>query len=366
MLRTALGAHAKGSANEHIHFCDTDGVKFKRRSLEALGSLIVGNVGRDDAQSEEEARYFPYRSSSYITEFFQELDTEYQHDGSTRHRWVADVLELMLAEPHEGPTHPPDIFCRLIDQLMSPSDRFNEGPDRPHALAQLNEILTREGFEAFYGEDGHCYLRHTETQTIAVLEANPHRPLSRAEQERRQLLAAYLDHCSEDNLIEEVLLPLFRQLGYHRVTAAGHRDKALEYGKDVWMRYTLPTQHVLYFGIQAKKGKLDASGVTKSGNANMAEIYNQALMMLAHEIFDPEVSRRVLVDHAFIIAGGEITKAARNWLGNALDATKRSQIMFMDRDDILNLYVVTSLPLPEKARPSLPQDPWSAGDEAPF
>ena len=341
-------------------------MKFKRRNLEALGSLIVGNVGRDDAQSEEEARYFPYRSSSYITEFFQELDTEYQHDGSTRHRWVADVLELMLAEPHEGPTRPPDIFCRLIDQLMSPSDRFNEGPDRPHALAQLNEVLTREGFQAFYSEDGHCYLRHTGTQTVTVLAANPHRPLSRAEQERRQLLAAYLDQCSEDNLIEEVLLPLFRQLGYHRVTAAGHRDKALEYGKDVWMRYTLPTQHVLYFGIQAKKGKLDASGVTKSGNANMAEIHNQALMMLAHEIFDPEVSRRVLVDHAFIIAGGEITKAARNWLGNALDATKRSQIMFMDRDDILNLYVVTSLPLPEGARPSLPQDPWSAGDEAPF
>ncbi len=60
-------------------------------------------------------------------------------------------------------------------------------------------------------------------------------------------------------------------------------------------------------------------------------------MMLAHEIFDPEANRRVLVDHAFIVAGGEITKAARNWLGNALDATKRSQVMFMDRDDILNL-----------------------------
>jgi hypothetical protein len=35
-------------------------------------------------------------------------------------------------------------------------------------------------------------------------------------------------------------------------------------------------------------------------------------MMLAHEIFDPETNKRVLVDHAFIIAGGEITKAARN------------------------------------------------------
>ena len=37
------------------------------------------------------------------------------------------------------------------------------------------------------------------------------------------------------------------------------------------------------------------------------------------------------------MAGGEITKAARNWLGNALDASKRSQIMFIDRDDIYAL-----------------------------
>jgi hypothetical protein len=88
--------------------------------------------------------------------------------------------------------------------------------------------------------------------------------------------------------------------------------------------------------------------MTRAGNANIAEIHHQALMMLAHEIFDPETNRRVLVDHAFIVAGGEITKAARNWLGNALDAAKRSQIMFMDRDDILNQYVVAGLPLPAR------------------
>lgn len=162
-------------------------------------------------------------------------------------------------------------------------------------------------------------------------------------------------------MIEEVLLPLFRQLGFHRITAAGHKDKALEYGKDVWMKYVLPTQHVLYFGIQAKKGKLDASGMTKGENANVAEIYNQASMMLGHEIFDPEIGKRVLVDHAFIVAGGEITKAARNWLGNKLDATKRSQVIFMDRDDILNLFVVTNLPLPAGALPKGFDD-----DELPF
>ena len=122
----------------------------------------------------------------------------------------------------------------------------------------------------------------------------------------------------------------------------------------------LPTQHYLYFGIQAKKGKLDASGVTK--NANMAEIHNQALMMLAHEIFDPETNRKVLVDHAFIVAGGEITKAARQWLAGVLDASKRSQIMFMDRNDILNLYVVNNVPLPAGALPK----PNPLDDDIPF
>lgn len=62
----------------------------------------------------------------------------------------------MLAEPHDGPTPPPEIFCRLIDQLMTPADAMNEGPDRPKALEQLNTRLAREGFEAFYGEDRHC------------------------------------------------------------------------------------------------------------------------------------------------------------------------------------------------------------------
>ena len=158
-----------------------------------------------------------------------------------------------------------------------------------------------------------------------------------------------MDMISEDELIEEVLLPLFRQLGFHRITTAGHKDKALEYGKDIWMKYVLPTQHVLYFGAQVKKGKLDSSGMSKGGNSNIAEIHNQALMMLGHEIFDPEIGRRVLVDHAFIVAGGEITKAAKNWLADKLDESKRSQIIFMDREDILNLFIVNNLPLPKGA-----------------
>jgi hypothetical protein len=232
---------------------------------------------------------------------------------------------------------------------MAQEDNLNEGRDRPEALQMLNAALAREGFEAFYGPDGVCYLRHVPTSTVAIPSLNPHRPFSPAEQERREKLAAYLGRASEDELIEEVLLPLFRQLGYARITPAGHKDKALEYGKDIWMYYTLPTQHRLYFGIQVKKDKLDAAGRSKGSNANVAEVHAQLMMMLGHEIFDPEIGKRVLVDHAYIVAGGEITKAARAWLGNKIDASQRRQIIFMDQDDILNLYVVTNLPVPGEA-----------------
>lgn len=244
---------------------------------------------------------------------------------------------------------PPESFAQVIAALMDQADNLNEEPDRPGALALLNAALARGGYEAFYGPDKQCYLRHVATDTVATVRPDPHRPFTAAEQERRDKLVAYLDRASEDELIEEVLLPLFRQLGYARITPAGHKDKALEYGKDVWMYCTLLTQHRLYFGIQVKKDKLDAAGMTKGGNANVAEVYNQALMMLGYEIFDSEIGKRVLVDHAYIVAGGEITKQARAWIGNKLDASQRRSIIFMDRDDIVNLYVVTNLPVPGDA-----------------
>lgn len=325
-------------------------MRWKDRNLEALANIVIGDVD-----------HFEYRSSSYITRFFADCDLDYRHDGSTRRVWVAERLKEVLSMPHPRPLVPPDAFVRVIRRVLE-KDEAQEGDEsRDKALAALNTVMAREGWEAFYDEHGTGQLRHIATNTVAEI-ANPHRPLTASELERKDQLLAYLDKCSEDELIEEVLLPLFRQLGFHRVTATGHKDKALEYGKDLWMKYTLPTLHVLYFGLQAKKGKLDASGMSKGGSTNIGEILNQVTMMLGHEIFDPETSRRVLVDHAFIVAGGEITKQAKNWLGERLDATKRSQVMFMDREDILNLYIVTNLPLPKGALPS----PRSLDDEVPF
>jgi hypothetical protein len=244
-------------------------MKFRDRNLRAIAEMVIGD-----------AEHFPYRSSSYITQFFEECDLDFVHDGSTRWWWTAQRLSELLMEPQPAPYALPERFVHVLRVLTHKSDSVEDDPDRALALEALNKPLSREGYEAFYGEDDLLYVRHIGTLTI-----------------------------------------------------------------------------------QVKKGKLDASGASKGQNANIAEILNQISMMLGHEIFDPETSKKVLVDHAFIVAGGEITKQAKNWLGGKLDASKRSQILFMDREDILNLYVTSSLPLPSGAVANSPQD---IDDDIPF
>lgn len=314
-------------------------MKFKSKNLREIAAMVAGDHER-----------FHYRSSFFITEFFEECGLARKHDGTSRVPWIATQLADLLDEPSAA-NKLPDSFARVLRTALDRAEAQDGDEDRSKALEALNSPLKKQGFEGFMDERGVVHFRHIGTNVLSE-SVNPHRPFTPAEAEKRERLAMYLGGCSEDDLIEQVLLPMFRQLGYHRITAAGHKDKALEYGKDVWMRYQLPSMHFLYFGIQAKKGKLDAAGVSSGTNANVAEIYNQVLMMLGHEVFDPEQSRRVLVDHAFIIAGGDITKQARQWLGEKLDKNKRSQIMFMDREDILNLYTASNLPLPAGALPS--------------
>jgi hypothetical protein len=104
----------------------------KARTLSQLGEMICGNSGSD------QPNYFLYRSSWYLTEFFQDIGTDYQHDGSTRHRWVADVLAKILDEeaPLAGPNTPPDTFARVIRRLMDQEDAVNEEADRRMSLGR--------------------------------------------------------------------------------------------------------------------------------------------------------------------------------------------------------------------------------------
>jgi hypothetical protein len=108
----------------------------------------------------------------------------------------------------------------------------------------------------------------------------------------------------------------------------------LEFGKDLWMKYQLPTSHWLYFCVQVKRDKIDSTG--SSGGKNVGTILNQARMAIDHPIFDPEANRKVLIDHIYIISANEITRAARTWIIENLDAGQRRHIIFMDRKELLD------------------------------
>ena len=137
------------------------------------------------------------------------------------------------------------------------------------------------------------------------------------------------------------------------------------FGKDLWMKHRLPTGHWLYFGMQVKRGKIDATA--RSKNENVAEVLNQIGMMLGHEVFDPDISKNTLVDHAIIVAGGEITKQAKHWLGERLNASQRSQILFMDRTEILHLFIIHNVPMPDEPDQSDDADhAFDLDDEIPF
>lgn len=256
------------------------------------------------------------------------------HDGSTRRIWAADRLKELNLGPSQSPDLPSDSISRVIAELFEPDDFDRDGKEISPALVELNKVIGKQSLEAYLDASGRCYLRNTGTGLSSATPLQQPRPLTAEEIAQRSRVAAFLASASEDDLTSCLLAPLFQRLGFHRITATGHEEKLLEYGKDLWMKYQLPTGHWIYFGAQIKREKLDAKG--KSGDKNTATVLSQVRMALEHPIFDPDVGRKVLVDHMFVISAGEITRAARNWLVEKLDQSQRRQIIFMDRDEFLD------------------------------
>ena len=67
------------------------------------------------------------------------------------------------------------------------------------------------------------------------------------------------------------------------------------------------------------------------------------------------MNKRVLIDHLYIVASGEITKQAKQFVAEKLDIESRRQIIFMDRVDVITLAVQTNMPVP--AETSDDEDP---------
>ena len=81
--------------------------------------MVIGDNGK-----------FVYRSSSYITQFFEECDLDFVHDGSTRWAWTVQRLEESPSEPQEAPHTLPPRFVHVLRVLMQKGDAADGDPDR--------------------------------------------------------------------------------------------------------------------------------------------------------------------------------------------------------------------------------------------
>jgi len=78
-----------------------------------------------------------YRSSSYLTRYFQDIGLNYTHDGSTRKWWVLDVLNSL--KDHD--------LQKVILRLASPKLYGGNEDHTRLALKTLNEILAVESLK---------------------------------------------------------------------------------------------------------------------------------------------------------------------------------------------------------------------------
>ncbi|MEZ4438604.1 MAG: hypothetical protein R3B72_05925 [Polyangiaceae bacterium] len=308
-------------------------MKLKMRTLHDLADYVTGGASGVDDKRNRGANFL-YRSSSALSEFFRDCETDYVHRGASRVPWTLGVLQEMNDGACSNPDLPADLIVAVVRRLMDRDDFEDYELDFDAAMQALTKSFSREGITPYIDENGVCQLRTGSSTSVSV--AVEQKRWTPKDLERRQRWEGYLAAASEDEFTE-TLVTLLRLGGFQDIDVAGHEDKALEYGKDLWMKFLLPTGHWLYFAIQVKKGKIDAAGRTKTGRANVTEILNQVQMALDHEIDDRSVNRRVLVDHVYVVASGTITKAAKNFLGQKLDRDRRRQVIFMDRDNILDL-----------------------------
>ena len=243
--------------------------------------------------------HLPYRSSYRITQFFESIGIPFKHDGSTRRIWAKERLAELNSGVSRSPDLPSNDLCKVISRLFDPDDfaRANKRIEGERgkssscgckfSLAKFNDVVKRHGIVAYVDDKtGRAFVKSTGAGVSSEDFLGQVRPLSSEEVAQREKLASFLNRVSEDEFIEKVLVPLFQRLQFRRVSPTGHKDKSLEFGKDLWMKFQLPMGHWLYFSAQVKKDKIDSNNA--SGMKNISSILNQARMAFDHPIFSPE------------------------------------------------------------------------------
>lgn len=114
-------------------------------TLGKLARMVCGDEPYND---------FPYRSSSYLTSFFEELDLDYVHDGSTRFWWVRSVLSELNQLEELSEEFPSGEIVKVIEYLLDPDHFSGSDDDQEQAIGRVNEILQRYELQVIKQKNG--------------------------------------------------------------------------------------------------------------------------------------------------------------------------------------------------------------------
>lgn len=157
-------------------------MKLREYILEQLAMMVVGDHNA-----------FPYRSSYYITRFFDRCGFSVVHDGSTRKWWAMDRLKELNIGQSQGPDLPSDDILRVIQELLDPDDFDRASLDRQAGLDALNSLLSKQSLVGYIADDGQFHVRNSGTGVSSTAFNTHQRPLSAEELLQRSQVATFLE-----------------------------------------------------------------------------------------------------------------------------------------------------------------------------
>jgi hypothetical protein len=217
-------------------------MRLSEKSLSRLAEMICGSNGSIGGFTWQN---FPYRSSTYLSEFFTNAGLPHRHGGgASRKWWVLDMLKIENATAFSNPKLPPDSIIVIVQTLLDGRTFEENKRDRAAAINDVNEVLKWDGLRVFVGDHQLIQIEAIQGHASSVGTIFAVRRAWTAEElKSRQAAGAFLISASEDEITEKLLVPLFLHLGFERISVTGHKDKRLEYGTDLWMKFKLPRTH---------------------------------------------------------------------------------------------------------------------------
>jgi CheY-like chemotaxis protein len=240
-----------------------------------------------------------------------------------RNRYDIVVLDLLLGHVFE-----PAFY--LLDQIRRFSPATRTIVLSSHGTAENAVRAVKTGAFDFVDKP---FVSHCRTADIsAVLLPKIQAALCSDDYDKMAARKRFLEGLSEDELIDEVLIPLLKKMGYLGVQRIAFHGPG-EHGKDLLPCYKYGDfNERIYYAAQVKAGRVSASS---SGPCSVQTLLNQIQSVLLFSFVDKFDGCRKKVDRCLAVCSGHITNEALTALEAACEG--RRDIVIVRSDDLIDL-----------------------------